>query len=376
VASDDASAEHAADGGGGIDPLLSDPRWRSDNVGDTGDVEVTQPARGARRRWGRSGAVDQTSTGSITRPMPVPPPPPDLPDDDHEPPASNAGDGTVRAPTGPASSLKEDGRPPGRRGGSLPASVAPVSSVAPAAVAAAVAAPRGPVSLSGRGSPTPATGTPLSFRPTSFRSRATPSTIPLTRVGQAPAPYDASAEADGGRIADRPADRPRQARLPRRPRVRKVSRVVRSVDAWSVFKVSLVFYLAAYVVVLVAGVLLWNVAYTTGTVDNISSFFESFGWERFEFKGGEIFHNAWIIGLFFVAGLTGMNVVLATLYNLITDLVGGVRVTVLEEEVHVRPMHHGAVPGDPSGRVPTVSTTTITPKDGRRRRKHQATGTG
>ena len=129
---------------------------------------------------------------------------------------------------------------------------------------------------------------------------------------------------------------------PRRPRVRKVSRVLRSIDAWSVFKVSIIFYLAMYVVLLIAGVLLWNVAYTTGTIDNLSNFFESFGWKSFEFRGGEIFHNAWIIGLFLVAGLTGVNVVMATLYNLLTDLVGGVRVTVLEEEVVLTP----PVPGE------------------------------
>ena len=84
---------------------------------------------------------------------------------------------------------------------------------------------------------------------------------------------------------------------------------------------------------LTAGVLLWNVAYATGTVDNLERFFESFGWDEFEFNGGEIFHNAWIAGLFGVVGLTGAAVLAATLFNLITDLVGGVRMTVLEEEV-------------------------------------------
>lgn len=146
-----------------------------------------------------------------------------------------------------------------------------------------------------------------------------------------------------------------------RPRVRKVSRVVRAIDTWSVFKISLIFYFAMYVICLVAGVLLWNVAYSTGTIDNISSFFESFGWKSFEFKGGEIYHNAWIVGLLLVVGLTGMNVVLATLYNLISDLVGGVRVTVLEEEVLLRrpagtgddrvgdgPVEGGVSPVDPA----------------------------
>jgi hypothetical protein len=91
-----------------------------------------------------------------------------------------------------------------------------------------------------------------------------------------------------------------------------------------------------YAVALVAGVLLWQVAYATGTIDNIEKFFEGFGWETFNFNGGQIFHNAWIAGLFVAVGLTGLAVLLATLFNLITDLVGGVRLSVLEEEVQAR----------------------------------------
>ena len=111
--------------------------------------------------------------------------------------------------------------------------------------------------------------------------------------------------------------------------------MVRSVDTWTVFKVSAIFFLIAYIIVLVAGVLLWNLANSTGTVDNVERFFESFGWESFEFKGGEIYHSYWIIGLFLVVAGTGLNVTLAVLFNLIADLVGGVGVTVLEEEVRV-----------------------------------------
>ena len=121
--------------------------------------------------------------------------------------------------------------------------------------------------------------------------------------------------------------------LGRKPRVRRVTRVVRHVDPWSVFKIALVANIVLYLIVLTAGVLLWNVAYATGTVDNVERFFESFGWSTFEFNGGEIYHNAWIAGLFLVIGLTGLAVLLATLFNLITDLVGGMRFTVLEEEV-------------------------------------------
>lgn len=105
---------------------------------------------------------------------------------------------------------------------------------------------------------------------------------------------------------------------------------------------ALVFNTVLYLVCLVAGVLLWNVATATGTVDNIEQFFEQFGWESFEFNGGELYHNAWIAGLFVAVGLTGLAVLVATVFNLITDLVGGIRVSVLEEEVVARDAVAGA----------------------------------
>jgi hypothetical protein len=128
--------------------------------------------------------------------------------------------------------------------------------------------------------------------------------------------------------------RPLQMRS--RPRVRKVTRTVRHIDTWSVFKIALVFNAFLYAVCLTAGVLLWQVADTTGTIDNIENFFLDFGWETFELNAGQVYHQAWIAGLFIAAGLTGLAVLMATLFNLITDLVGGVRVTVLEEEVVAR----------------------------------------
>ena len=123
---------------------------------------------------------------------------------------------------------------------------------------------------------------------------------------------------------------------PPKARVRRVTRVIRDIDPWSVFKVTLVLHFAIYVAVLVASVLLWNVANATGTVDNVERFFESFGWESFTFNGGQLFHNLWILGLLFVFLLTGLAVVGAAIFNLICDLVGGIRVSVLEEEVVMR----------------------------------------
>lgn len=119
------------------------------------------------------------------------------------------------------------------------------------------------------------------------------------------------------------------------PRIRRVTRVVRDIDPWSVFKIGLIFHFVVYLIMLVALVLLWSVASATGTIDNIQQFMKSFGWESFQFKGGQLFVNVMILGLLGVVLATALWVLAATIFNLITDLVGGIRVTVLEEEVVV-----------------------------------------
>ena len=121
----------------------------------------------------------------------------------------------------------------------------------------------------------------------------------------------------------------------RAPRVRRVTRVIREIDPWSAFKVGLAFHLVLYFTVLVASVLLWSVASATGTIDNIERFLMSFGWESFQFHGWTLLLNEILLGLLLVALLTIVWVLGATMFNLITDLVGGIRVSVLEEEVLV-----------------------------------------
>ena len=121
----------------------------------------------------------------------------------------------------------------------------------------------------------------------------------------------------------------------RAPRVRRVTRVIREIDPWSAFKVGLAFHLVVYFTVLIASVLLWSVASATGTVDNIERFLMSFGWESFQFHGWTLLLNEILLGLLLAALLTSVWVLGATMFNLITDLVGGIRVSVLEEEVLV-----------------------------------------
>lgn len=194
--------------------------------------------------------------------------------------------------------------------------------------------------------PVPVVDAPPQPQPVSAPPPVAPAPVPGAPMGAvyggAPLPDSPEAQPTAARSA---AGATRPVLFRRRPRVRRVTRVVRHIDTWSVFKVALVFNAVLYVVCLTAGVLLWNVAYATGTIDNVEQFFEQFGWSSFEFKGGQIYHNAWVAGLFIAVGLTGFVVLLATLFNLITDLVGGIRVSVLEEEVVMTPRApEGAVP--------------------------------
>jgi hypothetical protein len=187
------------------------------------------------------------------------------------------------------------------------------------------------------------------YRPPVDAAPSQPSAAaPQAREAQQPAPAAASAPTSPAPASPAPppttgwadhvpsttAPVGSQLRAPgRRPRVRRVTRVLRHIDPWSTFKVALLFSAVAYVVALTSGVLLWRVADSTGTLANVERWFTQFGWETFELKGGEIFQNAWIIGLFGVVAATGGAVLLATLFNLVSDIVGGVRMTVLEEEV-------------------------------------------
>jgi hypothetical protein len=113
----------------------------------------------------------------------------------------------------------------------------------------------------------------------------------------------------------------------------RVSRVVvRRLDPWTVLKVSALFYLSMFVVLLTAGVLLWIGANAAGVIENVESFMSSVGFTDFEFLPGQILRTSAIIGLVLVIAGTAANVLMAVLYNLIGDVVGGIQVTLADEE--------------------------------------------
>jgi len=116
---------------------------------------------------------------------------------------------------------------------------------------------------------------------------------------------------------------------------RRVRRIVRHIEPWSVLKISIIFYACLWLIFLLAGVLLWSFADSSGTLESLEELIESLfslDQENEFWSGGTIFRS-YAIGtlVLSIAGIA-FNVLLCVLYNLISDLTGGIRMTVIEEE--------------------------------------------
>ena len=126
-------------------------------------------------------------------------------------------------------------------------------------------------------------------------------------------------------------ERRRRVRL----EARRVRRVVRHIEPWSVLKVSVIFYACLWLVFLLAGVLLWSFAERSGTLTSIEDLIEDLFQldpEEDFWSGSTIFRSYAIATLFLSVAGVAFNVLLCVMYNLISDLTGGIRMTVIEEE--------------------------------------------
>ena len=119
----------------------------------------------------------------------------------------------------------------------------------------------------------------------------------------------------------------------RRMQARKVRRVVRHIDPWSVLTFSVLFHMCVFAALLLASVLVWNVAEAAGTIENIEDFILELGdYESFEINGEAIFRAGVAIAGILTLASSVLMVLLTVVFNLLSDLIGGIRVTVIEEE--------------------------------------------
>ena len=123
---------------------------------------------------------------------------------------------------------------------------------------------------------------------------------------------------------------------PRRAQVfeRRYRQTVRSVDLWSVLKISLCFYLCALIVMLVTGVMLWWIASAVGAVHNIEQLRRRARQRQgvpLPLVGGAARRDAHRARAS-CACSSVITVLAAAFYNLFSELIGGIEVTVVEHE--------------------------------------------
>jgi Transmembrane domain of unknown function (DUF3566) len=121
--------------------------------------------------------------------------------------------------------------------------------------------------------------------------------------------------------------RSEEARLA--PRQTKV--VVRRVHPWSVFKFSLLFYFCVMLVILLGLTILYNVLAAVGVLDSASKLLGDLGFgKNFEFHGWWLLSRAFAVGVVMVVFWSLVKLLITFMYNLISDLVGGIEVTLTE----------------------------------------------
>jgi len=114
--------------------------------------------------------------------------------------------------------------------------------------------------------------------------------------------------------------------------VQRVRRVVRKIDPWTVLKVSLVFNAIMALVFVLGTVIFWSVFVNAGIPERINELALLIGIENGITLEGPVYFR--VVVLLAVVGtimMTGFFTLGAVVYNLISDLVGGVEVVVLEE---------------------------------------------
>jgi len=106
---------------------------------------------------------------------------------------------------------------------------------------------------------------------------------------------------------------------------------VRKVGPWSVLKISFLFYLCVMVVILGAMMILYGILGAIGVLDNFTDFLVELGFgDDFQIHGDWLFTRGLAIGLGLVVLWTLINVFIVLMYNLLSDIVGGIEVTLSE----------------------------------------------
>ncbi|MGD2103269.1 MAG: DUF3566 domain-containing protein [Acidimicrobiia bacterium] len=120
--------------------------------------------------------------------------------------------------------------------------------------------------------------------------------------------------------------------------VRRVRRIIRKIDPWTTLKVSAVVWAVLAIAFVLGAVIFWSIIDRAGIPDRLVDFMVEItlieeGSDPFanteQFLRFMIFSSVvgWVV-------MTGFSVAVAVIYNLVSDVVGGLEVIVLEETLN------------------------------------------
>jgi len=114
--------------------------------------------------------------------------------------------------------------------------------------------------------------------------------------------------------------------------VQRVRRVIRKVDPWTVLKVSFVFNAVMALVFVLGMIVFWSVFVNAGIPDRLNDLAIEIGLSNgLSFEGAVYFRIVALLALMGTIMMTGFFTLAAVVYNLISDIVGGIEFVVLEE---------------------------------------------
>ncbi len=129
--------------------------------------------------------------------------------------------------------------------------------------------------------------------------------------------------------------------------VRRVRRVIRKIDPWTVLKVSFVINVIAALVFVLGTWVSWSLIIQAGIPERLSDIADNLT-ITYEANGEQYFRVIVLLAVIGAIVMTGVFTLGAVLYNLIADLVGGVEITVLEETYNQAPQVAPSVPVRPA----------------------------
>ncbi len=125
------------------------------------------------------------------------------------------------------------------------------------------------------------------------------------------------------------------------PQVHRVRRIVRRIDPWTVFRISSIIWVVIAIGLVLGVVVFWAVLEASGIPNKITDFLIEITLldvGENPFANTDQFLRVAVFGsMVLAAGGTGLSTLLAIIYNLVSDIVGGVELVMLEETLNAPP---------------------------------------